>query len=235
MVLSRPIYNICTARNIFGSGMFIPDPGSWFFPFPDPGSRIPDPKTATKERGEKKLVVITFYVATNFPKLLIILVWKCLRKKFGPFFKELQKFLPKKLSISSQKYGFGIRDPEKTYSGSRIPDPVVKKAPDPGSGSATLDLSMKKSASGILINPPIILTFPRQRWSSTTFSSYVALLVGRSNKRITSYQPTSFILQQYGTYSTTIAICPNSTIKVLSGHSNLEARLVPFDPATAAR
>jgi hypothetical protein len=31
--------------------MFIPDPD--FFPIPDPGSRIPDPKTATKERGEK--------------------------------------------------------------------------------------------------------------------------------------------------------------------------------------
>jgi hypothetical protein len=46
--------------------------------------------------------------------------------------------LPKILSLSSQKYGFGIRDPEKTYSGSRIPDPGVKKAPDPGSGSATL-------------------------------------------------------------------------------------------------
>jgi hypothetical protein len=48
--------------------------------------------------------------------------------------------LPKKLSLSSQKYGFGIRDPgseirdpEKTYSGIRIPDPGVKKAPDPGS------------------------------------------------------------------------------------------------------
>jgi hypothetical protein len=48
------------------------------------------------------------------------------------------KFLPKKLSPSHQKYGFGIRDPEKTYSGSRIPAPGVKKAPDPGSGSATL-------------------------------------------------------------------------------------------------
>jgi hypothetical protein len=57
--------------------MFIPDPGSWFLPIPDPGSRIPDPKTATKERGEKKLVVITFYVATNFTKLQIILVLKC--------------------------------------------------------------------------------------------------------------------------------------------------------------
>jgi hypothetical protein len=31
----------------------IPDPGSRFLPIPDAGSRIPDPKTATKERGEK--------------------------------------------------------------------------------------------------------------------------------------------------------------------------------------
>jgi hypothetical protein len=61
---------------------WIPDPD--FYPF-----RIPDPKTATKERGEKKFVVITFYVATNFTKLLIILVLKCRREKFGPIFKEL--------------------------------------------------------------------------------------------------------------------------------------------------
>ncbi len=36
-----------------GSGMFIPDPGSWFLLIPDPGSRIPDPKTATKEGWKK--------------------------------------------------------------------------------------------------------------------------------------------------------------------------------------
>jgi len=36
---------------------------------PDLGSRIPDPKIATKERGEKKFDVISFYVATNFTKL----------------------------------------------------------------------------------------------------------------------------------------------------------------------
>ncbi len=48
----------------------IPDPD--FYP-----SRIPDPKTATKERVEKKFDVIPFYVATNFTKLYIILVLKC--------------------------------------------------------------------------------------------------------------------------------------------------------------
>jgi hypothetical protein len=46
-------------------------PGSRILIFTHPGSRIwiPDPKTATKERGEKKLIVIPFYVATNFTKL----------------------------------------------------------------------------------------------------------------------------------------------------------------------
>jgi hypothetical protein len=51
-------------------------PGSRILIFTHPGSRIPDlgsrildPKTATKERGEKKLVVIPFYVDTNFKKL----------------------------------------------------------------------------------------------------------------------------------------------------------------------
>jgi hypothetical protein len=43
----------------------------------DPGSRIPDPKTTTKERDEKKFVVVPFFVATNFTKLKIILFLKC--------------------------------------------------------------------------------------------------------------------------------------------------------------
>jgi hypothetical protein len=47
----------------------IPDPDFYPSRIPDLGSRIPDPKTATKERGEKKLIVIPFYVATNFTKL----------------------------------------------------------------------------------------------------------------------------------------------------------------------
>jgi hypothetical protein len=54
----------------------IPDPDFYPSRIPDLGSRIPDPKTARKERGEKKFVVITFYVATNFTKLQIISVLK---------------------------------------------------------------------------------------------------------------------------------------------------------------
>ncbi len=50
-------------------------PGSWFLPIPDPGSRIPDPKSA-KKRGVKKISCHTvryrtFFVATNFTKIWI--------------------------------------------------------------------------------------------------------------------------------------------------------------------
>jgi hypothetical protein len=48
-----------------GSGMFIPDLGF----------RIPGPKPATKERGEKKC--LPFFEDTNFTKLKIILFLKC--------------------------------------------------------------------------------------------------------------------------------------------------------------
>jgi len=67
----------------------IPDPEFYPSRIPDLGSRIQDSKTATKERGEKKFVVITFYVATNVTKLLIIKVMMCWRKKFGQIFNEL--------------------------------------------------------------------------------------------------------------------------------------------------
>ncbi len=56
---------LISAKQCCESGMFISDPD--FYP-----SRIPDPKTAIKERGEKKLVVIPFFVAINFTKLKII-------------------------------------------------------------------------------------------------------------------------------------------------------------------
>ena len=96
----------------------------------DSGSRIPDAKIATKERGEKNFV-IPFYIASNVTKLNIILVLKSWRKKFVPIFKELLNFLPKKLSLSSQKYGLGMRNPEKTYSGSRIQGSKRHRIPDP--------------------------------------------------------------------------------------------------------
>jgi hypothetical protein len=63
--------------------MFIPDPGSRFFP-----SRIPDPKTATKE-GVKKIFCHTFLCSHKFHKIENYFSFEVLKKKFGPIFKEL--------------------------------------------------------------------------------------------------------------------------------------------------
>ena len=82
-------------------------------------------KTATKERGEKKWDVKPFYVATKFNKIVNYFSFELPKKKICANFQKMSK--------SSSKYGLGIRDPEKTHSGYRIPDPGVKKAPDPGS------------------------------------------------------------------------------------------------------
>jgi hypothetical protein len=62
----------------------VADPGclSRILIFTHPGSRIPDPgsriqKQQQKRGSEKKLVVILFFVATNFTKFNIILFLKC--------------------------------------------------------------------------------------------------------------------------------------------------------------
>ncbi len=69
-----------------GSRMFIPHPGSWFLPIPDPGS-----KNSNKRQGWNFFFVKSFIVATNFTKLNIIF-FICWRKKFAPIFQELLKF-----------------------------------------------------------------------------------------------------------------------------------------------
>ncbi len=70
-----------------------------------------------------------------------------------------RNFLPKKLSLSSLKYGFGIRDPGSGKNIFRIPDPRVKKAPDPGSGSATQSATLLTSID--FLYPGWVLSAPR--------------------------------------------------------------------------
>jgi hypothetical protein len=97
---------------------------------PNAGSRIPDPKTATKERSEKKIVVIPFFVATNFTKLKLFDFLNA-EENIGPIFKEFYNFLPKKTVNKLSK--IWVWDPGSGKNLFRIPDPGVKKAPDPKS------------------------------------------------------------------------------------------------------
>ncbi len=108
--------------------MFIPDPGSRFLPILDPGSlipdlgsRIPDPKTATK-RGVKFFVVVIL-VSTNFTKLQIILFFSA-EEKIWSNFRKIRELFTQKIVTKHGGLGSGIKG--------------SKKAPDPGSGSATL-------------------------------------------------------------------------------------------------
>jgi hypothetical protein len=99
--------------------MFIPDPDFYPSRIPDPGSRIPDPKTATKERGEKKLDVKPFYVATKFNKIVNNFSFEVLKKKnLGQFSKNYRTFYQKNCQKALQRMvlGSGIRK-------KHIPDP----------------------------------------------------------------------------------------------------------------
>ncbi len=83
------ILSVLRIRDVYpGSRILEPD----FYP-----SRISDPgsKNSNKRERWKKLVVIPFYVATNFTKLEIILVFKCWKKNSGQFSKNYRTFYPK--------------------------------------------------------------------------------------------------------------------------------------------
>jgi hypothetical protein len=68
--------------------MFIPDSGSRILIFTHPRSRIPDPKTATKERGEKKIDVIPF-CSHKFHKIENYLIFEMLKKKIWANFQRI--------------------------------------------------------------------------------------------------------------------------------------------------
>jgi hypothetical protein len=71
--------------------------------------------------------------------LYIILVWSAEEKNLGQFSKNDRTFYPKIVTKLSKVWvwdpGSGIRDPGSGKNLFRIPDPGVKKAPDPGSAT----------------------------------------------------------------------------------------------------
>jgi hypothetical protein len=133
--------------------MFFLDPISQILilSIPNPGSRIPDfgsrIQKQQNKRGLKKISCRTIFAATKITKLtkfkiIFILNWQI--KIVGQFAKNFRNFYPKNCheAVKNMGLGSGIQDP-----GSRIwkklfriqdPGPGDKKAPDPGSGSATL-------------------------------------------------------------------------------------------------
>ncbi len=107
-----------------GSGIFIPDPD---LPIPDLGSRI---QKRQQKRGEKK-IVISFFCSHKFHKIENYFIFVMSKEKIWANFQMIIELFTQKVSkLSNMGLGSG-----KTLF--RIPDPWVKKAQDPGSGSAT--------------------------------------------------------------------------------------------------
>jgi hypothetical protein len=104
--------------------MFIPDPDFYPSRISDPGSRIQDPKTAKKERGEKKIYYHIFFCSHKFDKIEYYFIFEMLKKKIWANF-------PRIIEVFTQKIFTML-------SNIWVWDPGVEKAPDPGSGSATL-------------------------------------------------------------------------------------------------
>ncbi len=99
---------------------------------PDLVSRIPDPKTATRE-GREKIISSTFFVDTNITKLKIILFWTGEEKNLGRFTKNYRTFYPKNCHQALKNIGSG--------SGIQTPGSQRHRILVHGSGSATLNWS----------------------------------------------------------------------------------------------
>jgi hypothetical protein len=70
--------------------MFIPDPD--FYP-----SRIPDPKTATKERMEKKICCHTLFCSHKFHKIENYFIFEMMKKNIWTNFHRKKKLFPQKI------------------------------------------------------------------------------------------------------------------------------------------
>ncbi len=120
-----------TCLQCCGSGMFITDPGSWFLPIPDPGS-----KNSNNREGWKKTCCHNFLCSHKFHKIANYFSFEVLKKKILPNFQRIIELFTQKIVTKLSK--ILIWDPGSGKNLFRIPDPGVKKAPDPGSATLCL-------------------------------------------------------------------------------------------------
>jgi hypothetical protein len=80
-------------------------PGSWFLPIPDPGSKI-----SNKREGWKK-ICYAFYCSHKFHTISLFYFLNA-EEKIWASFQRIRELFTQKFVKSSQKHGFGIRDPD---------------------------------------------------------------------------------------------------------------------------
>jgi hypothetical protein len=83
----------------------------------------------------KKICCYNFLCSHKFHKIANCFRFGVLKKKIWTNFQRIIELFTQKIVTKLSKYGFGIRDPGPGKNLFRIPDPGVKKAPDPGSAA----------------------------------------------------------------------------------------------------
>jgi hypothetical protein len=89
--------------------------------FPDRGSRIPDPKTATKGRGEKKVSCHSFFCNHKFHNIENYFIYEKLKKNISTNFQRIIELYNKKIVTKLSK--IWVWDPGSGKNLFRIPDP----------------------------------------------------------------------------------------------------------------
>jgi hypothetical protein len=105
-----------------------------------PRSRISDPKQQQKRRG-KIFFILPFFVACKYRQIEPYFIFEMVKRQFWAKLQRFIEFFTQKIVIKLSKIWYGIRDPEKTYSGSQnrsekstgsqIPDPQHSERQDP--------------------------------------------------------------------------------------------------------
>jgi hypothetical protein len=126
------IYTVLKIRDVY--------PRSRILIFTHPGSRILYPGSRIQKqqqyRGMKKNFCHTFLCSHKFKKIVYNVSFEVLKKKVWVNFPRIIEFFTQKIVIKLSKVwvwdpGSGIRDPEETYSGSRIQGSKSHRIPDP--------------------------------------------------------------------------------------------------------
>jgi hypothetical protein len=118
----------------FKGSSSVADPGclSRIRIFSHPGSRI---QKQQQKRGMKNSFCHTFLCSHKFHKIKNYFSFEVLKKKIWANFQRIIELFTQKIVTKLSK--IWLWDPGSRKNLSRIPDPGVKKAPDPGSGSET--------------------------------------------------------------------------------------------------
>ncbi len=112
-------------------------PGSRILIFTHPGSRISDPGSKNSNKRERwiKFVIILFLWSQISQNWILCYFWNAKEKNLGQFSLNCWSFYPKNFQYALKYMVWDpwseIRDPEKTYSGSRIQGSKRHRIPDP--------------------------------------------------------------------------------------------------------